>query len=360
MKRLKQEKGSITLFVLVSMLFFVLFLAGMYMLNSSKEQTGISETARIKGIYEKDVNQIDDIYATLVNDLIYYVKDKNGNRIPIPKGFSPITTADQGTKETGFVIKNDTDGNEYVWVPVDDTTPYRYGRYAFLTSQPADGTDDTTNSIRIKFTSSSSYNFTEAMPSIDATRKELDSVNTYKGFYIGRFEVGIIGYDTTVSTSPDGTETWTGYSNGTAVVQEGKQVWNYITRDKAREVAESMYRDNDAVISRLCSSYAWDTALKFIETNYPSYPTNSVGGYYSQSEASTTGYDTTHPCNIYDMGGNVWECTTEISSSSTKFSCTLRGGDFEYNASITPAAYRVYSSTMSAGANVGFRSTLYL
>jgi hypothetical protein len=28
-----------------------------------------------------------------------------------------------------------------------------------------------------------------------------------------------------------------------------------------------MYHNNDVVISQLCSSYAWDTVLKFIETN---------------------------------------------------------------------------------------------
>lgn len=36
MGKLRNEKGSITLFVLISMLFFVLFLAGMYMLNVRK------------------------------------------------------------------------------------------------------------------------------------------------------------------------------------------------------------------------------------------------------------------------------------------------------------------------------------
>ena len=47
MRKIREEKGSITLFVLVSMLFFVLVLAGMYMIGSAKEQTGISETLRI-------------------------------------------------------------------------------------------------------------------------------------------------------------------------------------------------------------------------------------------------------------------------------------------------------------------------
>lgn len=89
MNILKNKKGSITLFVLVSMLFFVLFLAGMYMLSSSKEQTGISETSRIKEIYEKDVNNIDDVYATAlrkyelgdilkVGDYIKYDSGENG------------------------------------------------------------------------------------------------------------------------------------------------------------------------------------------------------------------------------------------------------------------------------------------
>lgn len=89
MKRLKEEKGSITLFVLVSMLFFVLFLAGMYMLSNAKEQTGISETGKIKQIYEKDVNNIADVYATELRkytiadilkagDYIKYDSGKNG------------------------------------------------------------------------------------------------------------------------------------------------------------------------------------------------------------------------------------------------------------------------------------------
>lgn len=39
MKILKQENGSITLFVLITMLFFVMYLVGMYMLNANEEST---------------------------------------------------------------------------------------------------------------------------------------------------------------------------------------------------------------------------------------------------------------------------------------------------------------------------------
>jgi uncharacterized protein YpmB len=67
MKKIKEEKGSITLFVLVSMLFFVLFLTGVYMISSSGEQAELGETTRIKEIYEKDLNRIDDVYQTLTS-----------------------------------------------------------------------------------------------------------------------------------------------------------------------------------------------------------------------------------------------------------------------------------------------------
>lgn len=67
MKILKEEKGSITLFVLLAMLFFVMFLVGMYMLSANSESSQTAEIARIKEIYEQDVDNIDDVYATLTN-----------------------------------------------------------------------------------------------------------------------------------------------------------------------------------------------------------------------------------------------------------------------------------------------------
>lgn len=75
MDLLKQEKGSITLFVLISMLFFVMFLTGMYMLSATAESGVIEEQARIKEIYEQGVNNIDEVYATLENDSRKYLKD---------------------------------------------------------------------------------------------------------------------------------------------------------------------------------------------------------------------------------------------------------------------------------------------
>lgn len=75
MNLLKQEKGSITLFVLISMIFFLMFLVGMYMLSATAESGVIQEQARIKEIYEQGVNNIDEVYATLENDSRKYLKN---------------------------------------------------------------------------------------------------------------------------------------------------------------------------------------------------------------------------------------------------------------------------------------------
>lgn len=312
-----------------------------------KEQTLVAETARIKEIYEKDVNNIGDVYATIENELIYYEKDKNGNKIPIPKGFSPITTEDQGTKETGFVIKNNTDGNEFVWIPVDNTTSYQYERAAFA----RDGwSGSQTLNITTKQIKSASYYYTEVMPSIGNDKTEIESVMEYGGYYIGRYEAGI--KSTTVRTNSSGV-------TDTILIQKGKNVYNYIKYTDAKAKAEELYtQKNSNVTSRLCSSYAWDTALKFIESKYPEYSTRSEGGYNEQSNPTTTGFDTMHPCNIYDMGGNISEFTTETNNYSG-YTYTIRGGWYKHSGSDEPAAYRTYING-NAYVNVGFRVSLFL
>ena len=67
---------------------------------------------------------------------------------------------------------------------------------------------------------------------------------------------------------------------------------------------------------------------------------------------------TTAVNNIYDMGGNVWEWTTE-SYSNASYPYTLRGGDCSGSFANIPAGYRIYISG-GAGGSIGFRCTLFL
>ena len=56
---------------------------------------------------------------------------------------------------------------------------------------------------------------------------------------------------------------WTGYANGKLTIKSNQQVWNYITQNKAADIARNMYSAN--VTSDLVNSYAWDTAIVYIE-----------------------------------------------------------------------------------------------
>ena len=72
----------------------------------------------------------------------------------------------------------------------------------------------------------------------------------------------------------------------------------------------------------------------------------------------TTGTSETNKVmNIYDIAGNVYEWTLEL-TSDTNIPCASRGGYFLNAGSDDPAAYRNCGSTDVSG-NIGFRVSLF-
>ena len=68
-KKIKKEKGSVTLFVLVSMLFFMFVLVGMYVNTSNKVAKQEREVNKIQQSYEQvDIN---DIYNKKIKEKDY-------------------------------------------------------------------------------------------------------------------------------------------------------------------------------------------------------------------------------------------------------------------------------------------------
>ena len=121
--------------------------------------------------------------------------------------------------------------------------------------------------------------------------------------------------------------------------------------------------------TKLVSSYAWDTALDFIQkvnsdNEYSDYATSSPEGNYSNTNYGDglirTG-QTTSVSNIYDMGGNLREYTTE-SSSYEVAPYVDRGGDYSSSYYVSydglPAGYRGIGRGL-ASSYYGFRTTLY-
>lgn len=65
MKKFNSEKGSITLYVLISMLFFVIVLVGLFVNSNYKMQQQERSVQKIQKGYEK--SNIDDLYNETIN-----------------------------------------------------------------------------------------------------------------------------------------------------------------------------------------------------------------------------------------------------------------------------------------------------
>ena len=266
----------------------------------------------------------------------------DGKKVWIPEGFK-IADDSASTVQGGVVIE-DKDGNQFVWVPVDTISDYKRTWY--------------TGSDGITFGS-----YSETLKDDEKT-----SVTTYKGFYIGRYEAG--DKESTVAktlrSSNDVTKTVT--------IKANQAPYNYVTRTQAKSLAEGVKTQQGyKAKTKLVSSYAWDTTIAFIQKVNSDYGSSSgEENYYnktfsytditgaSQTKSSNspvlvpTG-QTTPVCNIYDMGGNVFEWTTEFCSDSPSAG---RGGDYGSYTNY-PAGYRVTLSD-SATDNYGIRLTLFM
>ena len=303
---------------------------------------------------------------TLEEAKVDFVKEKtkvefsDGNVI-IPEGFK-IADVPASKVQNGVVIE-DKNRNQFVWVPVATIADYK--RTAYSTNGATEETDTATNSIKIKYSSLYNYYFTEAMP-----EDEKISVETYKGFYIGRYEAGDKENTEakTLRSSKDVTKTVT--------IKANQAPYNYVTRTEAVSLAEGFAtKQGYKAKTKLVSSYAWDTTIAFLQKVNSDYGERSEGNYReiafsytdikgaSQTKSSSSSVliptgQTTPVCNIYDMGGNVWEWTTET-SSFPDYPYALRGGDYLSSFAGFPAGYRkVISDYASDG--IGFRLTLFM
>ena len=291
------------------------------------------------------VNQFKDVYEYMQTNTKVTYSDGD---VWIPEGFK--IAKDSASTVQGGVVIEDKDGNQFVWVPVATLADYKRTWYT--------GEDPFSDS-----------DYSEALPEDEKT-----SVERYKGFYIGRYEAG--DKESTVAktlrSSNDVTKTVT--------IKAGQVPYNYVTRTQAVSLAEGFAtKQGYKAKTKLVSSYAWDTTIAFIEKTVNNYgSSSSQGNYYNTSvnykditdeskpektkaENSSllvaTG-QTTPVCNIYDMGGNVFELTTEFSSDTYNPSAK-RGGNYSTSFASYPAGSRDHDSGY-AHVSVGFRLTLFL
>ena len=198
--------------------------------------------------------------------------------------------------------------------------------------------------------------------------QQQESVEKYGGFYIARYEAG----DASASeTDPRESSSET---SGAVVSKKGSYIYNYVTKSQASTLAYGMY-NTSAVKSQLITGAGWDRTLNWlVETGMSEesiFSDSKERGNYSDSTKDTningesnmnytTGRSENWEANnIYDLAGNIFECTNEKSSDSS-LTCVLRGGMFISEGSECPASCRFNDIEGGSGSNFSFRVTLYL
>ena len=332
-------------------------------------ETQITSETKLKakeeyGKYEMKISDIDVGEITYETSYTIF-KDVNGEQVPIPEGYIVSENSDENIVNKGLVI-SDSRGNEYVWISctVDSSSnKLQYKRTEWGVEK--DGTDNsraikdelTLKDIDVTYSKTDTDNgineeiSKEIVAQINA---EKESIKKYGGYYIGRYEVG--------------------KDNKTAVIKAEQEPYVNIKWSKAYELAKGI-GGGEGATTYLCSSYSWDTAINFIQnTTGKNYATSIIGfngNWKSQEVKDSSGKVikpvntaqrlntglTTALCNIYDMGGNVGEFTTELNPGTSE-TVVLRGGHYSYD--FYPAGYRWDSFSGSACSNFGFRATLFL
>ena len=116
-------------------------------------------------------------------------------------------------------------------------------------------------------------------------------------------------------------------TDGILVCEAGRVPFDIILQSDATEKCQDLYLRNKEtnIISDLINSYAWDTAILFIQTFSTELDARSYSKQNKSQSYDLTGKNGDEYCNINDMSGNAREWTTETTNNET-YNCVSRSG----------------------------------
>ena len=339
-----------------------------------EQQTAVNELMGELDEVEKEIEEQEkqmNLPGTRVTENTKYIRD--GKTAWIPKGFTVSGIKSEQSINKGLVIYDIPEGttvdwsnpdsvktkyNQFVWIPVEvKSTDTESSIASFYRSEWAENTatgGERTTGLSTDYTEPDSTNDTADKTGIAGQITELTkSIYKYGGFYIGRYEAG-----STIERTSSSSQT------AEFVVQQDKYPYNWVTWGKsASDVSEgavylcnNLYdktNTNYGATSMLCSGASWDSMLDFIKDSSHSVTNSTTWGNYKDSETyiinrgkyavyNTSNYtlenfqdvvneyskekdksillttgatERNSSKNIYDVAGNVYEWTTESSSS---------------------------------------------
>ncbi len=327
---------------------------------------------------------IEDV--TEIQDETVTVEDEYGNKVTIPKGFEVVE--EEGTTVPEGIVIQDKDGNQFVWIPVGrvykDNTGTNYsdiqlGRYTFNTS------NGTPTPVQLAYTEENPENYKQLVTinsyyqeyatrenpdgiasngtnGLNAIAKDLagfvDSVKNNGGYYLARYEASYGSGSSVADYKP-----LSQVSKATSFSKSKVgSLWNNVTQLDAAKISRNMYNNdsNVGVESDLVNSYAYDTAIVFIQEMGNENYANKTSVNSSIANTGTIGDKV---CNIHDMASNCREWSTEYSThtpSSTARPCVTRGGTYYYSDSGNCTAIRNGRNAANKYGYISFRLALYV
>ncbi len=326
------------------------------------------------------------------------VTSSDGVQVPVPTGYTASSASDENSASGGFVIYEGTEAvtdsnkweaqcnrNQYVWIPIadvsdmywrDQTTGKKYGtRYTFSSSAY---TKDATKKYEPQTTArdiQSTY-LTQYLNGI--TREDflmemeidfdkmLNSVATYGGYYIGRYQAGDLAQATPVVkriNSDIHSQTWYTMWKKSPKISTGGANVHMIWGIQWDETLKWLIDTGEKTYAEIGSD----------STSWGNYHNNSFTYYTNTSKSTATkaakkgtripsgAYEGANANNVFDLAGNIYDWILESNGSGTGYSRCVRGGYCASYGYSDPAADRY--NGVSPGVSyydVGLRCALYI
>ena len=375
MKKIKEENGSISVYVFLVLFSFLIVLTSFYVSASTVRKSELATVLRIKQSYEQDNKNVEEIYqkrlkltkagtgmkekpSSWTSENVTAISDGNGGTIPLPSEFyyvggdikSGIVISDSSEDENkgdSYEVAKTLKGNQFVWIPVSSEANLERTNFDSngnpTTSAPRTGRDvaDCTEPMENGYsTEVSEYNKMRAQ------------VLQYGGFYIGRYEAGDGTNGTTLRTAATAIHTVVSKAN---VAPYNFVPWGKSMTDSsaiegqggAVYLAKNMYVSSESVASTLIYGCQWDAMCRYIGDSQRTTSTKAAPELTGNVKSDVSK-------NIYDLAGNCWEWTMESNKNDSR---VIKGGRYgdEFNVS-----HRDYVITTGYDSYGSFRCALYI
>lgn len=399
-KILRNNKGSISALVVISVLLYSIVLTTAFMQASSKRKMQMESQILAKEAYEKQLDNLDEI-----RDEVIGLPRTNETQPYYPS--SEFKRVKETNLDNGLVIE-DGNGNQYVWVEVPknatvyhtaglNITNFTDDEYTKIENDLHTYTSVYRNGTEHKDTWVADNNntgwFTES--EYYAQKKTmLKSVYQNGGFYVGRYETGIDASKQKQRIFNANSEKLTIHDvTQTPVIKANAYPYTWVNRTQAQVLAKNM--NSGTKTSSLMFGVQWDLILAFMHTkgnvsnNEINVDSTNLGNYqnntwnitnkdvkYSTDDGinynncpyekkqeenvllATGSSEKFAHMNIYDIAGNVWEYTLEYTGNTTR-PCSLMGSYYQYKGTIPVSTRGYLTATNYNFYDLGFRIVIY-